>query len=61
MIEANADFNGPEQLVHIRVGGIDNRLYLDLGDNTWRAVEIDANGWRVIDTPPPSAFAARPA
>ena len=47
VIEANADFNGPEQLVHIRVGGIDNRLYLDLGDKTWRAVEIDANGWRV--------------
>src|SRR6202023_2476203 len=27
-------------------------LYLDLGDETWCAVEIDATGWRVIDNPP---------
>ena len=32
--------------------GLDDRLYLDLGDATWRAVEIDATGWRVIDNPP---------
>ena len=38
--------------VHIRVGGLDGRLYLDLGDETWRAVEIDTTGWRVIDNPP---------
>jgi hypothetical protein len=31
---------------------LDGRLYLDLGDATWRAVEIDATGWRVIDNPP---------
>jgi hypothetical protein len=31
---------------------LDDRLYLDLGDETWRAVEIDAIGWRVIDNPP---------
>src|SRR5262249_5172222 len=24
----------------------------DLGDESWRAVEIDATGWRVIDNPP---------
>jgi len=38
--------------VHIRIGGLDGRLYLDLCDDSWRAVEIDATGWRVIDTPP---------
>jgi hypothetical protein len=31
---------------------LDDRLYLDLGDETWRAVEIDTTGWRVIDNPP---------
>ncbi len=46
VIEAKAHFNAPERLVHIRVGGLDGRLYLDLGDETWRAVEIDAQGWR---------------
>jgi hypothetical protein len=42
VIEANAHFDAPERVVHARVGGLDGRLYLDLGDETWRAVEIDA-------------------
>jgi len=33
-------------------GELNGALYLDLGDETWRAVEIDATGWRVIDNPP---------
>jgi hypothetical protein len=52
VIEAKAHFDAPERQVHIRVGGFEGRLYLDLGDETWRAVEIDATGWRVIDNPP---------
>ena len=52
VIEAKAHFDAPERQVHIRVGGLDGRLYLDLGDETWRAVEIEASGWRVIDNPP---------
>ena len=52
VIEAKAHFDAPERQVHIRVGGLGGRLYLDLGDETWRAVEIDATGWRVIDNPP---------
>ncbi|MGD0109552.1 MAG: hypothetical protein ABSC06_36825 [Rhodopila sp.] len=52
VIEAKAHFDAPERVVHIRVGGQDSRLNLDLCDPTWRAVEIDATGWRVIDSPP---------
>jgi hypothetical protein len=52
VIEAKAHFDAPERVVHVRVGGLDERLYLDLSDATWRAVEIDATGWRVIDNPP---------
>lgn len=52
VIEAKAHFDAPERTVHVRVGGFDGRLYLDLGDEAWRAVEIDATGWRVIDNPP---------
>ena len=36
----------------VRVGEADNKLYLDLCDKAWRAVEIDGDGWRVIDKPP---------
>ena len=52
VIEAKAHFNGPEQDVFVRVGGHDGRIYLDLGDDKWRAVEIDATGWRIVDEPP---------
>jgi hypothetical protein len=52
VIEANAHFDAPERVVHIRVGGLDGGLYLDLGDEHWRAIEIDASGWRVVDDPP---------
>src|SRR5690606_1708953 len=52
VIEAKAHFDGPERPVFIRVGGHEGRLYLDLGDDAWRAVEIDAAGWRVVETPP---------
>jgi hypothetical protein len=52
VIEARAHFDAPERAIHLRVGGLDGRLYLDLCDETWRAVEIDTAGWRVIDNPP---------
>src|SRR5499425_2387605 len=52
VIEAKAHFDAPEREIYVRVGGLDGRLYLDLGDETWRAVEIDVTGWRVIDNPP---------
>ena len=52
VIEAKAHFDAPERVVYIRVGGLDGKLYLDLCDENWRAVEIDAQGWRVIDNPP---------
>jgi hypothetical protein len=52
VIEAKAHFDAPERIVHVRVGGIDGRLYLDLGNVAWQAVEIDATGWRVVDNPP---------
>lgn len=52
VVEAKAHFDAPERRVHVRVGGLDGRLYLDLGDETWRAVEIDVAGWRVIDHAP---------
>jgi len=52
VIEARAAFDGRERQVYVRVGACDGRLYLDLADARWRAIEIDANGWRIVDRPP---------
>jgi hypothetical protein len=38
--------------VSLRVGEFDGRLYFDLCDSAWRAIEIDHDGWRVVTSPP---------
>ena len=48
----SAHFDAPQRDVHIRVAGHDGKLYLDLADDAWRAVEIDEAGWRIVDEPP---------
>jgi hypothetical protein len=52
VFDARALFAGPECSVHLRVAGKEDKLYLDLCDRSWRAVEIDSEGWRVVDRPP---------
>ena len=52
VIEARAHFEGPELPVFIRVGGVEDKLYLDLCDDTWNAVEVTSTGWRVVEEPP---------
>ena len=51
-IEAKARFEGPERKVYRRVGTANGSLYLDLCDPAWRAIEVDAKGWRIVDRPP---------
>ena len=38
--------------VYLRVASLPDRIYIDLADARWRAIEIGANGWSVIQTPP---------
>lgn len=52
VLESRAEFDGPERTVFLRVGAEAGRMYLDLADATWRAVEIDAGGWRILQAAP---------
>ena len=52
LLEARAQFDGPERTVHVRVAEHEGRIYLDLADQAWRAVEIGPDGWRVVGEPP---------
>jgi hypothetical protein len=38
--------------VHLRVAGFDGKIYIDLGDEKYQAIEPDAEGWRIVDRPP---------
>ena len=50
-IAAQAQFRGPTRKVYRRVGSEAGRLYLDLCNAAWQAIEIDATGWRCVDRP----------
>lgn len=51
-LEGLARFDGPELVVHLRHAHVNGGLYIDLGDARWRAIEVDAAGWRIVDEPP---------
>lgn len=59
LLESKALFDGVESLVNLRVANHQGKLYLDLCDRAWRAVEIDPDGWRVVDRPPPKFHRTR--
>ena len=45
-----------QQRMYLRVASHDEKLYIDLWDDTRRVVEIDAEDWRVLEEPPPVRF-----
>jgi hypothetical protein len=51
-LEGVALHDCPVEKVHLRVAEKDGRLYIDLADPLWRAVEVDAAGWRVVNNAP---------
>ena len=40
MLEAQAQFDGPQRKVSVRLAEQDGLIYLDLADEFWRCVEI---------------------
>jgi putative DNA primase/helicase len=52
ILEARAVNEGPLYECFTRVGQAGGNIYLDLGDTTWRAVEISTAGWDVGAAPP---------
>lgn len=54
MIETRAQFDKdiPVCKVFIRVGGLGDRIFIDLCDAKWRVIEITATGWWINNNPP---------
>jgi len=52
-LAAQARFDAPERIVHRRVGGDLERLWVDLGDEAWSFAEIRNDGsWSLCDSSP---------
>ena len=47
-LEGKARFDSPEHEVHVRLASHDGRVYLDLANDAWEAVEITKDGRRII-------------
>ncbi|MBZ0148726.1 MAG: hypothetical protein K8F62_14460 [Pseudorhodoplanes sp.] len=52
ILEAKAVNDGAKHASFVRVGRFSDRIYIDLTDASWRAIEICSNGWRVVSDPP---------
>jgi hypothetical protein len=52
VLEAKAQFDSPRHEVHMRIAEDSGCIYIDLADKEWRAVEISAKGWTIVDRPP---------
>ena len=52
VLTARGQFDGPEQVVEVRLAHRGEAIYLDLGDREWRAVEVTSAGWSVVADPP---------
>jgi hypothetical protein len=50
-LSAQAKFEGDQHDVQLRAADSGGRIYLDLGDEQWRAVEMDKVDWRVVEPP----------
>lgn len=51
-LKAKARFEGGQHEVHLRCTLHEQALWLDLVDESWRAVEVTKDGWRVVDHAP---------
>jgi putative DNA primase/helicase len=49
-LEAEAN-HGKEEKVFLRVGQAAGKIYLDLGNEKWEAVEISAEDWEIVKIP----------
>jgi len=51
-MSGGAKHAGEERPFPTRLAEHDGKIYLDLCDEAWRAIEIDGDGYRVVDHPP---------
>jgi hypothetical protein len=52
IVEAQAQFGEAVREVYLRVAERDGRIYINLANPTWQAIEIAPGAWRLVDEPP---------
>ena len=52
LLAAQARFDGQEHEVYVRVAHTGSKIYIDLANESWQAIEITFQGWQVVARPP---------
>jgi len=52
VLESKANFGSLECPVFVRLAESEGNIYLDLCNERWEVVEVDATGWRLLSAPP---------
>lgn len=45
-------YDGPEYALYVRKAYVNGKIYVDIGDPSWRAVEISSDGWKIVNECP---------
>src|SRR5215208_1648234 len=51
VLEGKAIYDGPEIKVYTRIAEQAGKVYVDLVNDRWEVIEIDATGWRIVSRP----------
>jgi len=51
-LSAIAKHKGAEISVHLRCAKHEEAYYIDICDDTWRAIQVDKKGWAIVERPP---------
>jgi energy-coupling factor transporter ATP-binding protein EcfA2 len=51
-LKSEAIFNGREHRVNLRTAEHGGCIYIDMGDPAWHVIEVNAQGWQVVDKAP---------
>lgn len=44
------DRNSKQERVFLRIGELNDKIYIDLCNEKWQAIEISSNGWRILNS-----------
>jgi hypothetical protein len=59
-LEGFARFDAPEHKVSVRLAEHNSKIYLDLANAHWQAVEINEGGWRIVEPSRCDVYFRRP-
>ncbi len=48
LLEGKALFEGKQEEVFVRLGGTEQDVFIDLGDDEWKMIHLTAAGWSVV-------------